>query len=106
MPRRADAELTEIGRLFLAKLRQLREEEGGRVRRSTVPRRRRVGFDAVELPPSDAEMLSPSDLAHLLGVHPKTVARWATHGDLPSFRTMGGHRRYRWGDVRAWIETP
>ena len=96
-------EVTEIGRLFRVKLRQLREEEGGRARRSTVPRRRPVGLDAVESPPGDAEVLSSSDLAQLFGVHPKTVARWTAEAGMPSFRTLGGHRRYRWADVRSWI---
>jgi Helix-turn-helix domain len=71
--------------------------------RSTAPRRRRVRLDAVESPPSDAEVLSSSDLAQLLGVHPKTVAGWTAEAGLPSFRTIGGHRRYRWGDVSVWL---
>jgi hypothetical protein len=32
-----------------------------------------------------------------------TVARWADDG-MPSFRTLGGHRRYRWADVRRWLK--
>jgi hypothetical protein len=63
--RRRSEELTEIGRLFRAKLRQLREQERPRAQRSTAPRRRRVRLDAVESPPSDAEVLSSSDLAGL-----------------------------------------
>jgi hypothetical protein len=34
---------------------------------------------------------------------PSSVGRWDDRG-LRSFRTIGGHRRYRWTDVRAWIE--
>jgi excisionase family DNA binding protein len=33
-------------------------------------------------------------VAALLGVSPKTVARWAKEGKLPFRRTLGGHRRY------------
>jgi excisionase family DNA binding protein len=42
----------------------------------------------------DAEpFLHPSQLADLLHVSPKTIARWATDGRLPDQRTLGGHRR-------------
>lgn len=34
------------------------------------------------------------EAAALLGVHPKTIARWADAGKLPSYTTFGGgHRR-------------
>lgn len=47
------------------------------------------------------EVLTPGEVAALLGVSPKTVARWASSGALPHFRTPGGHRRYRRVDVLA-----
>ena len=34
-----------------------------------------------------------SQVADILHVSPKTIARWATDGRLPSQRTLGGHRR-------------
>jgi len=34
-----------------------------------------------------------SHVADLLHVAPKTIARWAKDGRLPSQRTLGGHRR-------------
>jgi predicted site-specific integrase-resolvase len=37
-------------------------------------------------------------------VDPKTVTRWATAGKLASIRTLGGHRRYRAGDVRMLLD--
>ncbi len=40
------------------------------------------------------ELLTPSEVAALLYVDPKTVARWAHMGKIPSIRTPGGHRRY------------
>ncbi len=86
-------ELAEIRRLFRAKLGQLREQERPRAQRSTAPRRRRVRLDAVESPPSDTEVLSSNDVAQLFGVHTKTVSRWTAEAGLPSFRTLGGHRR-------------
>ena len=46
-------------------------------------------------PLPDAEpFLHTSRLADLLHISPKTIARWATDGRLPSQRTLSGHRRY------------
>ena len=41
------------------------------------------------------ELLTPSEVAALFRVDPKTVTRWAKAGKLTSIRTLGGHRRYR-----------
>ncbi len=38
--------------------------------------------------------LQTQEVAELLHVHVKTVARWAKAGLLPHVRTLGGHRRY------------
>jgi excisionase family DNA binding protein len=38
--------------------------------------------------------LSGVEVAELLWVSSKTVARWAQRGLLPCGRTLGGHRRY------------
>ena len=48
---------------------------------------------------SDA-LLTPSEVANLFRVDPKTVTRWAKAGKLSSIRTLGGHRRYRELEVR------
>ena len=46
-------------------------------------------------PLPDAEpFLHTSQVADLLHVSPKTIARWATDGRLPHERTLGGHRRH------------
>ena len=46
-------------------------------------------------PVPDAEpFLFTSQVADLLHVSPKTIARWAKDGRLPYRRTLGGHRRY------------
>jgi excisionase family DNA binding protein len=46
-------------------------------------------------PLPDAEsFLHTSQVADILHVSPKTIARWATDGHLPYQRTLGGHRRY------------
>jgi excisionase family DNA binding protein len=52
----------------------------------------------------DAEpLLTPSEVATLFRVDPKTVTRWAKAGKLSSIRTLGGHRRYRESEVRALL---
>ena len=53
---------------------------------------------------SDDDLLSPGEVAALFHVDPKTVTRWAKAGRLRSIRTLGGHRRYRWGDLRTLVE--
>lgn len=53
----------------------------------------------------DAEpLLTPSEVAALFRVDPKTVTRWAKAGKLTSIRTLGGHRRYREAEVRALLQ--
>ena len=44
--------------------------------------------------PSTASFLRSAQVAAILQVSPKTVARWAQQGRLPYQRTLGGHRRY------------
>jgi excisionase family DNA binding protein len=44
--------------------------------------------------PSTATFLQSGEVAAILHVSPKTVARWAQQGRLPCQRTLGGHRRY------------
>jgi excisionase family DNA binding protein len=46
-------------------------------------------------PLPDAESFPHTrQVADLLHITPKTIARWATDGRLPHQRTLGGHRRY------------
>lgn len=51
----------------------------------------------------DKEVLTPADVAKLFSVDAKTVTRWAKAGKLPSFKTLGGHRRYRRTDIEAAV---
>jgi excisionase family DNA binding protein len=46
-------------------------------------------------------LLTPAEVAALVFVDPKTVSRWAEAGRIPSQRTPGGHRRFRWADVQV-----
>jgi excisionase family DNA binding protein len=48
----------------------------------------------------DAEtLLTPSEVAALFRVDPKTVTRWAKAGKISAIRTLGGHRRFRESEV-------
>ena len=55
---------------------------------------------------TDAEvLLTPSEVAGLFRVDPKTVTRWAKAGKLTSIRTLGGHRRYKESEVKALLKS-
>jgi excisionase family DNA binding protein len=51
--------------------------------------------------PRAATFLRSAQVAAILQVSPKTVARWAQQGLLPCQRTLGGHRRYPEPAIRA-----
>lgn len=48
-------------------------------------------------------LLTPSEVARLMRVDPKTVTRWAQAGKLTSLRTLGGHRRYEAAEVEMLL---
>jgi excisionase family DNA binding protein len=54
-----------------------------------------------EQPPS---YLRTAEVAALLQVSPKTVARWAKEGKLPFMKTLGGHRRYPEAEIRELLD--
>ena len=62
------------------------------------------------MPPSDDELgppealLTPSEVAQLFRVNPKTVTRWARAGKLTAIRTLGGHRRFRASEIKRCLE--
>jgi predicted site-specific integrase-resolvase len=47
------------------------------------------------------ELLMPSEVAGMFGVHIRTVGEWARQGKLTLVRTPSGRRRYRAAEVRA-----
>lgn len=64
--------------------------------------------EAVKKNPSkdspEDEYLRAAQVARLLHVSPKTVARWAMEGKLRSVRTLGGHRRFSALQIRELAE--
>lgn len=56
--------------------------------------------------PNDHEvLLTPSEVAAMFRVDPKTVTRWAKAGKITAIRTLGGHRRYRKSEVESLLKS-
>ena len=53
---------------------------------------------------ADNELLTPSEVADMFRVNPKTVSRWARAGKISAVRTLGGHRRFRASDIRRRLQ--
>jgi excisionase family DNA binding protein len=49
------------------------------------------------------EWLTLGQAAKYLGVAQSTVRKWSDSGRLPAFYTPGGHRRFRRGDLDAFV---
>lgn len=47
----------------------------------------------------DNDWVTLGEAAKILGVAQSTVRKWADQGQLETFRTPGGHRRFRRGDL-------
>ena len=52
------------------------------------------------------EWLTLGQAAAFLGAAQSTVRKWADGGQLPAFYTPGGHRRFRRGDLEAFLAMP
>ena len=50
------------------------------------------------------KLLTPSEVAAMFRVNPKTVTRWARAGKISAIRTLGGHRRFRESEIRSLLE--
>lgn len=57
----------------------------------------------LNLPVESEALLTPSEVAAMFRVDPKTVTRWAKAGKISAIRTLGGHRRYRESEIRSLI---
>ena len=49
------------------------------------------------------ELLTPSEVAAMFRVNPKTVTRWHRTGKVSAIRTLGGHRRFRASEIRRLL---
>ncbi|SRR6266536_2269751 len=95
------AELTEIRHAFRQRLATERVPKKPARRKRKPPS---VSVLVREPDYDDACVLTPALIAELFGVSPRTVRRWADSGTLPSFRTIGGQHRFRWGELRRVID--
>jgi excisionase family DNA binding protein len=49
------------------------------------------------------ELLTPSEVASMFRVDPKTVTRWARAGRISCIKTLGGHRRFKASEIRRLV---
>lgn len=76
-----------------------------RNRQRRMERDLKVTASMEELPgESGMQLLTPSEVAKLLRVDPKTVTRWATQGRITSTKTPGGHHRFYWQDIKKILD--
>jgi excisionase family DNA binding protein len=54
--------------------------------------------------PEPEQLLTPSEVAAMFRVNPKTVTRWARAGKISAIRTLGGHRRFRATEIQAFLD--
>ena len=66
-----------------------------------IPPRDPIGRRA---PTSEPDWLTLGQAAKYLGVAQSTIRKWSDSGRVPAFYTPGGHRRYRRGDLDAFLE--
>jgi two-component system chemotaxis response regulator CheY len=52
---------------------------------------------------TDPEWLTLGQAARFLGVAQSTIRKWSDQGRVPAFYTPGGHRRFRRGDLEAFL---
>lgn len=50
------------------------------------------------------QLLTPSEVAAMFRVNPKTVTRWARAGKINAIRTLGGHRRFKLSEIQRCLE--
>jgi excisionase family DNA binding protein len=60
----------------------------------------------MEVKGKNSRMLTTTEVAHLLHVHPNTVRRWANEGLLPVYRLgTRGDRRFKPEEVETFIKS-
>ena len=48
-------------------------------------------------------LFTPSEVAAMFRVNPKTVTRWARSGKISAIRTLGGHRRFKASEIKSFL---
>ncbi len=48
--------------------------------------------------------LTVGEAAAFLGVSEPALRKWADAGRIPSYRTLGGHRRFRASEIKRCLE--
>ena len=56
------------------------------------------------VPANEPDWLTLGQAAKYLGMAQSTIRKWSDTGRLPAFYTPGGHRRYKRGDLEAFLE--
>ena len=92
---------------------ELREIRRLRDRIATAPARKRPPRPKPKARPipalvrgpdyDDGDILTVGLVAEVSGVSTRIVRRWAETGMVQAFRTLGGHWRFRWADVKRWL---
>src|SRR5256714_14023732 len=52
----------------------------------------------------ESDCLTLAQAAKSLGVAQSTIRKWSDLGRVPAFYTPGGHRRYKRGDLQAFLD--
>jgi excisionase family DNA binding protein len=58
-----------------------------------------------DLPDGIERLLSPEEVAEILGVPKGTLYKWRLVGEGPPAMRIGKHLRYRPGDLDAWLRS-
>lgn len=54
--------------------------------------------------PKTSTLLTGAEMAELLTCDPRTLRRWELAGEVPKAIHIGGAKRWRGGEVAAWLE--
>src|SRR3954465_15092624 len=57
-------------------------------------------------PAGEPDWLTLGQAAKYLGVAQSTIRKWSDVGRVPAFYTPGGHRRFKRGDLEAFLGRP
>ena len=52
----------------------------------------------------ESTLLRTNDIAHWLGIHPRTIRLWAECGEIPAIK-IGKQWRFRRIEVTAWLSS-